>query len=49
MEQLHDELYWSSGGGKGQWAVRSGKWKLVAVKDRVELFDLDADISETTD
>ena len=49
VEQLHDELYWSSGGGKGQWAVRSGKWKLVAVKDRVELFDLDADISETTD
>jgi len=48
-DKLHDELYWSSGGGKGKWAVRSGNWKLVAQKDRVELFDLKKDRSETTD
>ena len=48
-DKLHDELYWSSGGLKGKWAVRSGNWKLVAEKKRVELFDLDKDLSETTD
>ena len=48
-DQLHDELYWSSAGEKGKWAVRSGTWKLVAEKKRVELFDLEKDISETTD
>ncbi|MEP3479646.1 MAG: sulfatase-like hydrolase/transferase [Fuerstiella sp.] len=46
--KLHDELYWSSGGEKGKWAIRSGNWKLVAQKNRVELFDLENDISETT-
>lgn len=48
-DELHDELYWSSAGEKGKWAVRSGNWKLVAEKNRIELFDLEKDISETKD
>ena len=47
--KLHDELYWSPVGTKGKWAIRSGDWKLVAQKDRIELFDLKDDLSETTD
>ena len=46
---LHNELYWSSAGAKGKWAIRSGDWKLVAEKNRIELFDLAKDLSETTD
>jgi arylsulfatase A-like enzyme len=48
-DKLHDELYWSSAGAKGKWAIRSGNWKLVAEKDRIELFDLEKDLSETAD
>jgi hypothetical protein len=48
-DQLHDHLFWSSGGEEGKWAIRSGKWKLVGVKDQIELFDLGADIGETND
>ena len=48
-DKLHDELYWSSAGANGKWAVRSGNWKLVAEKARIELFDLEKDLSETTD
>ena len=42
-------MYWSSAGAKGKRAIRSGNWKLVAEKRRVELYDLEKDISETTD
>jgi len=49
VDRVHDHLFWSSGGREGKWAVRSGKWKLVGQKDRVELFDLEADLGETTD
>ena len=48
-EILHDEMYWSSAGLKGKWAIRSGNWKLVVEKHRIELFDLEKDLSETTD
>ncbi len=48
-DKLHDELYWSSAGANGKWAIRSGNWKLVGQKNRVELFDLEKDLSETTD
>ena len=48
-DKLHDELYWSSAGANGKWAIRSGNWKMVAEKRRVELFDLEKDLSETTD
>ncbi|MGF1582302.1 MAG: sulfatase-like hydrolase/transferase [Gemmataceae bacterium] len=47
-KRLHEHLFWSSGGYDGRWAVRSGKWKLVTVKDKMELFDISADISEKT-
>ena len=43
----HDTLYWSKG-GDGEWAVRRGNWKLRAVKERRELFDLAKDPSERT-
>ena len=46
--KLHNELYWSSAGANGKWAIRSGDWKLVAEKNRIELFDLQKDLSETT-
>lgn len=48
-QSIHDDFYWSSAGAKGKWAVRSGNWKLVAEKDRLELFNLKNDLSETTD
>ncbi len=48
-DKLHEELYWSSAGEKGKWAIRVGNWKLVAEKNRIELFDLEKDLSETTD
>jgi len=42
-------LYWSSAGEGGWWAVRSGDWKLVAERGRIELFDLAKDPGESTD
>ncbi len=45
----HEHLFWSEGGGTGEWAVRSGDWKLNVIKDKIELFDLKNDISETKD
>lgn len=42
-------LYWSSAEEGGWWAVRSGDWKLVAERDRIELFDLAQDPGESTD
>ena len=48
-DKVHDQLYWSSAAGKGAWAIRAGKWKLVGLKNRLELFDLEADISEAKD
>ena len=46
---LHDALFWNWIGkdsDKG-WAIRSGRWKLLADKGGLELYDLSADISET--
>ena len=34
-------------GANGKWAIRSGQWKLVAERERLELFDLQSDLSET--
>jgi arylsulfatase A-like enzyme len=42
-------LFWCSGSEEGWWAVRSGDWKLVVQRGKVELFDLGKDISEQTD
>jgi arylsulfatase A-like enzyme len=42
-------LFWCSGSDEGWWAVRSGDWKLVAQRDRIELFDLARDVAESND
>jgi uncharacterized sulfatase len=41
----HESLYWSWG---NQFAIRKGKWKYLTGGGRNYLFDLDADVSETT-
>jgi arylsulfatase A-like enzyme len=43
-EPLHRALFWYD--GSQQWAVRAGKWKLLSRKGSLELYDLQADISE---
>ena len=48
-DRIHEQLYWSSAGGKGAWAIRSGKWKLVGLKDKLALFDLEEDKGESND
>ena len=42
-------LYWSSGSEEGWWAIRSGDWKVVGQRTRVELFNLADDIAESKD
>jgi arylsulfatase A-like enzyme len=42
-------LFWCSGGDEGWWAVRSSDWKLVGQRDKIELFDLARDVSESND
>jgi len=42
-------MFWSSGGNEGWWAVRSGDWKLVGDRGRLSLFDLSRDVSEAHD
>ena len=49
VKSLHDHLVWSEGGGSGEWAVRSGNWKVVTGPQRTELFDLGSDPSEKSD
>jgi arylsulfatase len=39
-------IFWEWGRGR---AVRKGKWKLVSLKNKWELYDIDADRTETTD
>jgi len=41
---LHEALFFD--GDEGRWAVRAGKWKLLKEKGDMELYDLQADISE---
>ncbi|MCP3914070.1 MAG: arylsulfatase [bacterium] len=41
-----EPIFWHWGRGK---AVRDGRWKLVALRDQWELYDLDADRTETRD
>jgi len=49
VDRVHDHLFWSAGDAQGKWAVRSGRWKLVAIKSQRELFDLDTDPGESND
>jgi arylsulfatase A-like enzyme len=44
----HDKLFWRTGGGDA-FAVRQGNWKLVKIGNRTELYDLEADVSESKD
>jgi arylsulfatase A-like enzyme len=46
-DKVHEYICWNS--GDGDWAIRCGEWKLVGIKDKVELFNLKDDLSETTD
>lgn len=48
-QEPNRNLFWSSGSDEGWWAVRSGNWKLVALREKRELFDLSKDISESRD
>ena len=46
---LHEALFWNwidKDSARG-WAVRKGRWKLLADKGGLELYDLEADSSET--
>ncbi len=44
----HETLFWRSGGPGGNYAARSGTWKLVRLGNAApELFDLASDIGET--
>ena len=49
VKMLHENLFWSEGGATGDWAMRSGNWKLVGSAQRTELFDLASDPAEKTD
>jgi arylsulfatase A-like enzyme len=45
----HERLFWRTGGG-AKYAVREGKWKLVAeVASQPQLFNLATDVSESKD
>jgi arylsulfatase A-like enzyme len=44
---VHDALFWD--GAEERTAVRSGRWKLVNNRGKIELFDLDADPGEKQD
>jgi arylsulfatase A-like enzyme len=44
----HEKLFWRTGGG-ASYAVREGRYKLVKIGNRTELFDLESDIGETHD
>ena len=48
---LHEALYWNwiGKGSDNGWAIRKGRWKLLNDKDAVELYDLEADVSESRD
>jgi len=44
----HEAYFYYSANGESLQAVRRGKWKLRITKEETELYDLEADISETT-
>ncbi len=45
---LHERLYWNwmDKDADDGWAIRKGRWKLLADKDGMELYDLEADLGE---
>jgi len=46
-ETHHANLFWSEGGSTGEWAVRSGDFKLLGFKDKRELYNLADDPAES--
>jgi len=44
---LHEYLFWD--GNEDKWAVRNGKWKLVKMNGKIELYDIAGDIGESSD
>ncbi len=46
---LHEALYWNwiEKDSDTGWAIRKGRWKLLADKGGIELYDLEADVGET--
>ena len=48
-QPLHEALYWNwiDKDSENGWAIRKGRWKLLADKGGMELYDLEADIGET--
>lgn len=54
-QKKHDYLYWefrANNWNKGRQAIRKGKWKAIKMDytlDKIELYDLENDLSEKTD
>lgn len=48
-QPLHEALYWNwiDKDSDTGWAIRKGRWKLLADKGGIELYDLEADVGET--
>lgn len=46
-ESHHHNLFWSEGGSTGEWAVRSGDFKLLAIEETRELYNLAKDPTES--
>ena len=46
---VHDALCWSEGGESGEYSIRQGDWKLYIDEDVYELYNLAADIGETSE
>jgi len=46
-ETHHPNFFWSEGGSTGEWAVRSGDFKLLGFKQRRELYNLAHDPAES--
>ena len=48
-QPLHEALFWNwiDKDSENGWAIRKGRWKLLADKGGMELYDLEADIGES--
>ncbi|MBK1879027.1 sulfatase-like hydrolase/transferase [Pelagicoccus mobilis] len=44
----HETLYWDTSDERKGWAIRQGKWKLIGIRGKLELYDMEKDQSETT-
>jgi len=44
----HEALYWGEGGEDGGWAIRAGDWKVIGFCEKMELYNLATDPTEST-